>query len=136
MVVFQASSFPALKFRRVPDGLAERHVEGSECCLIHVDDRDGKGVWVNPDVKVAYGGTADGVVNPEGGVWPGWGGRVVGVWLNRGVRVLGGLGRWIEKRKIEGRVRGWERGGGEEEKGVECLVDEMQVLVPNGWMHL
>ena len=45
-----------LRFRGVPDTLAERHVEGSECCLIHADNRLSKdlGIWINPNVRVGY----------------------------------------------------------------------------------
>ena len=45
-----------LRFRGVPNTLAHRHVEGSECCLIHADNRLSKdlGVWINPKVRVGY----------------------------------------------------------------------------------
>ena len=31
---------------------------------------------------------------------------------------------------------GWVREWGGNEPGVDCLIDEMQVLVDNGWKHL
>jgi len=58
MVAFDAAPFlpPSnLRFRGVSDSLAEWHVEGSECCLIHYDNpAPDKGVWLNPNARVAY----------------------------------------------------------------------------------
>ena len=57
---------PPLRFRGVPDSLAKAHVEGSECCLIHEDNaavRAAKGVWLNPNVRVAYNATSYSAVN-------------------------------------------------------------------------
>ncbi|RMZ90526.1 hypothetical protein DV736_g2252, partial [Chaetothyriales sp. CBS 134916] len=52
---FYASDRP-LRFRAIADSLAELHLEGSECCLIHEDNgltaKDG--VWLNPNVRVRY----------------------------------------------------------------------------------
>ncbi|KAL9070523.1 MAG: hypothetical protein Q9161_004820 [Pseudevernia consocians] len=59
IVAFDAAPFydpNRLKFRGVPDSLALHHVEGSECCLIHVDNplTQSHGVWLNPNVRVGY----------------------------------------------------------------------------------
>ncbi|OAA60973.1 polysaccharide export protein [Niveomyces insectorum RCEF 264] len=52
---------PPLVFRGVDDSLAALHLEASECCLIHADNplaaapsSAGGGVWLNPNVRVAY----------------------------------------------------------------------------------
>ncbi|KAB5580844.1 polysaccharide export protein [Coniochaeta sp. 2T2.1] len=59
MVLFDSTPFyanPPLQFRGIDDSLADLHLEGSECCLIHADNvlsRDpDKGVWLNPNVRV------------------------------------------------------------------------------------
>lgn len=146
VVVFDAAPFYAegggLGFRGVEDGLAERHVEGSECCLVHVDNplSGTRGVWVNPRVRVGYSVEAGEEVRGErwlGGV----GGVVGGVWRERLGRLAGGWKGWRDQRKVRGRVEGWKREGialGEErrEEGVGCLIDEMQVLRENGWAHV
>jgi hypothetical protein len=159
MVAFAAAPFylqeqrgARLRFRGVDDGLAGKHVEGSECCFIHADSRaagGAKGVWVNPNVRVAYASvdaSVDAVyraVNPEVGVgrWPGGWEAVSGVWGNRWVRWTGRLALWGEVRMVRKRVEKWveeERVEGREveEKGLECLVNEMQVLFNNGWQHV
>jgi hypothetical protein len=51
----------ALSFRGIADGLAELHLEGSECCLIHAGNplSELKGVYMNPNVQVGYNELAD-----------------------------------------------------------------------------
>lgn len=159
MVVFDATPFYALetagkrlKFRGVDDSLAMKHVEGSECCLIHADnkaDRDKKGVWINPNVRVAYATvntTIDAVyqaVNPEkeGGRWPGGWEAISGIWENRLIRVMGRMRLWSEIRVVKRRVAGWVKeekreGRVVKEEGLECLVNEMQVMFKDGWQHI
>ncbi|KAI8244293.1 hypothetical protein K4K53_003159 [Colletotrichum sp. SAR 10_77] len=61
-----------LRFRAVADSLAEeKHLEGSECCLIHVDNplTEHLGVWLNPRVRVGYDGDAYRWANPAEGSW-------------------------------------------------------------------
>ncbi|KAF4929754.1 hypothetical protein CGCVW01_v001272 [Colletotrichum viniferum] len=61
-----------LRFRAVADSLAEeKHLEGSECCLIHVDNplTEHLGVWLNPRVRVGYDGDAYRWANPTEGSW-------------------------------------------------------------------
>ena len=139
IVAFDAGPFyepNPLQFRGVPDSLAVQHVEGSECCLIHADNplTGTRGVWVNPDVRVGYSPEAYAGVHP-GAYWPSVFGRVWGVWKNR-------VGRWtstskLKDRTIESRLRAWEQGGRDlSEPGRHCLINEMQVLVENGWAHV
>lgn len=54
-VPFYDSTSP-FRFRGVPDTLAHHHIEGSECCIIHADNRlsQHQGVWINPNVRVGY----------------------------------------------------------------------------------
>jgi len=154
-----------LKFRGVPDSLAKKHLEGSECCLIHADNplSEEKGVWVNPNVRVAYNATTysainhgvevkadvgdfvDGVKGGDGRPWPGKRERFWGTWANRVQRWTGWAKVWSEGRVVRARVRKWEKEGkgleGKERKerkedGVDCLVNEMQVMFDNGWQHV
>ncbi|KAF2667523.1 hypothetical protein BT63DRAFT_294185 [Microthyrium microscopicum] len=133
-----------LAFRGITDSLALKHLEGSECCLIHADNpltRE-RGVWVNPRVRVGYNGPAYSAVNPvdarglgSGGSWlSGW--QVIrGLWENRIRRWLttAWVEEWIVKRRV-GKWMGEEKG--RREDGVHCLINEMQVLVENGWAHV
>ena len=57
-----------------------------------------------------------------------------GLWENRVRRVVhfSGPSNW----KIRRRVAEWVKGGeGRREPGEACLVDEMQVIEPHGWLH-
>jgi hypothetical protein len=138
-----------LRFRGIPDSLAARHLEGSECCLIHTDNplSAQQGVWLNPNVRVGYDSHAYDVVNPRDDVdgsraanaWVGTASVLHGSWENRGLRWL--TTTWFEDATVGRRVGKWMRDGGEgdgrrEESGVACLVNEMQVLVANGWAHV
>ncbi|KAH7354719.1 cryptococcal mannosyltransferase 1-domain-containing protein [Rhexocercosporidium sp. MPI-PUGE-AT-0058] len=154
---------PPLKFRGISDSLANEHLEGSECCLIHADNplRQEKGVWMNPNVRVAYnassysklnGGTevkspfgvgTTGVPGGDGSFWPGGWEVVKGTWSNRYGRWMTKAKIWSENRTVLLRVQSWiEKGKNlnppEEraEPGIECLVNEMQVLYQNGWQHV
>ncbi|APA05678.1 hypothetical protein sscle_01g004480 [Sclerotinia sclerotiorum 1980 UF-70] len=109
----QNNNFKGLQFRGVEDSLAEKHVEGSECCLIHADNplRDRRGVYVNPNVRVAYKREVYEVVNGRGGGPGKWEG-VRGVWgLGWDGLGSGGVGGW--------RGGGWggECGGGSRRGG-------------------
>lgn len=129
-----------LKFRAVPDSLAEsKHLEASECCLIHIDNplSEPLGVYLNPRVRVGYNADAYEATHPRHGgeswvsVWR----VVVGVWESR-------LRRWITSDTVKEwvvrkRVREWEgEKKGNVERGVDCLINEGQVLVYNGWAHV
>jgi hypothetical protein len=135
-----------LRFRGVSDSLATRHLEGSECCLVHVDNplSAKKGVWLNPNVRVGYSGGAYEAVHPpqqeqtHSHLWLSTSQMLWGLWENRLRRwsTSDALKTWIVRR----RVRRWaeEEDPNEErmENGVFCLINEMQVLVANGWAHL
>lgn len=158
MVIFNASPwYPSseigeggvrtkgLSFRGVNDELALKHVEGSECCLIHADNplREKLGVYVNPNVRVAYKKDTYEKVNAGGG-WLGRWDCVSGVWRIRVGWVREWSWGWVERGRVGRRVRAWvgegRMGDGKEEmreeKGVECLINEMQVLYQSGWRHL
>jgi len=155
VVVFKAEAFygrdgrEGLRFRGIEDGLAEYHLEGSECCLVHADNTarleeggGGEGVWLNPNVRVGYNPEAYVAVNPGGGrgKWPAGLRRVRGVWENRMGRAFVWPRRWMERREVRGRVAEWERKGEEgqerRETGEWCLINEMQVLAGAGWVHV
>jgi hypothetical protein len=142
-----------LRFRGVHDTLAHHHIEGSECCLIHADNRlsSDLGVWINPNVRVGY--CHPDLHRPEkakfafdwnvfkqmcqmsyDAVHPGHGRSWVppirialGLWENR-------LRRWVSwgsttSWKVQKRLRNWEKEQlGNQESGEMCLVDEMHVI--------
>lgn len=138
-----------LAYRGADDGLASKHVEGSECCFVHADlesylageGRKREGVWVNPNVRVGFNAEAYNSANPVTGGWPDATDRVTGTWKNRLVRWFGHSKRKVATEKVLARVWEWMAEGkqeGEErrEVGDYCLVDEMQVLFEAGWMHV
>ncbi len=142
-----------VRFRGVQDSLAHKHIEGSECCLIHADNRlsSDLGVWLNPNVRVGYC-HADlhkphklkvpyrwenfkalcqmsyDAVHPDGGrTWVTISRVAWGLWENR-------LRRWlswgsIASRGVRRKVRDWrQERSGNQEPGEMCLVDEMHVI--------
>jgi len=140
LVIFDSAPFySGLEFRGIDDSLAQKHVEASECCLIHSDNvlsgEEGKGVWINPNVRVAYNPEANGKVNGEG-EWPTSYGKVGGVWANRWHLTTGWYLRWKEKWVVDRAVKRWADEEGGREEGKWCLADSMQVLVDNGWAHI
>lgn len=139
----------AVKYRGAEDSLAVQHVEGSECCFIHVDlsdfmqsiNRKTEGVWVNPNVRVGFNAEAYEAANPFFGRWPGAWPRVVGTWKNRLYRWFGHWRRKESKEKVAKRVEEWvavgeQKGDKRREVGEHCLIDEMQVLFEAGWQHI
>lgn len=130
-----------LKFRGIDDELAQSHLEGSECCLIHADNPASRtrGVYMNPHVRVAYKRAAYDRVHPRGSSWLSLFQVWSGLWRNR-------LARWLttprlKEYRIRRRLRLWEQEGAEqlevrEEPGDFCLINEMQVVATNGWAHL
>lgn len=133
---FYSSSDP-LRFRGIPDSLAKQHLEGSECCLIHADNplSHAQGVWINPHVRVGYNGPAYEAVNPDQGIWLSSSELLIGLWKNR-------IWRWTSTNLFKGltvdrRIRAWESTDpARHELGPHCLINEMQVLVSNGWAHV
>jgi len=147
----------ALRFRGVSDSLALEHIEGSECCLIHYDNPISKdlGVWINPAVRVGYchpglhkakfaydwdlfkrvcSWAYEGVHPGPGQSWVSYWRIMRGLWENRARRVI--TVRWLRNWKVEHRVRAWlARDEDHVEVGRSCLVDEMQVIEPHGWLH-
>ncbi|CAF9937791.1 hypothetical protein IMSHALPRED_000546 [Imshaugia aleurites] len=139
IVAFDAAPFydpNHLQFRGVPDSLALHHVEGSECCLIHVDNplTQSHGVWLNPNVRVGYSPEAYAAIK-SASAWPSMGQSLVGVWSNRFWRRT--TSTKIKSLRINGRLKSWTKGGADRsERGKFCLINEMQVLIENGWAHV
>lgn len=130
-----------LRFRGIDDSLAVHHLEGSECCLIHADNylTAQKGVWLNPNVRVGYDGPAYDTVNPDRIVWLSFMDIYGGLWKNRLSRwwpvnwVKHAFINWV----VDHRLRTWKKAEpGRIEPGRYCLINEMQVLVWNGWAHV
>ena len=125
----------AISFRGVNDTIADLHLEGSECCLIHADNpaSSKKGVYLNPQVRVGYTSEAYRAVHPKG-FWLSRFSIFTGLWKNRVSRWTGVSIRnqWFVHR----RWRDWQRKyPSQSEPGKSCLINEMQVLAFNGWSH-
>jgi len=129
---------PRLAFRGVPDSLAKLHVEGSECCLIHADNpsSSNKGVWLNPNVRVGYNVHAYKEVNPRGSrSWMPFHLIMRGLWTNRLTRWF--ISPWFKELVIRRRINQWtQEHPNHYEVGTSCLINEMQILVANGWAHV
>ncbi|KAL1879131.1 hypothetical protein VTK73DRAFT_7250 [Phialemonium thermophilum] len=146
MVVFDAEPFysePPLRFRGVDDSLADLHLEASECCLIHADNvltsEPDKGVWLNPNVRVAYSVPTYRQVKRDR--FPGAVAAVFGAWANRWSRAKGVMQYSLETQTVRTRLNKWkaETPPGEltrMEVGEPCLINEMQIMWQNGWRHL
>lgn len=127
-----------LSFRGIPDSLALSHLEGSECCLIHADNplSRTKGVWLNPNVRVGYSGPAyEAVHSLSTSPWISTFSVVLGSWSNRVLRWV--TTPYFKEEAVEGRVNMWrKKAKGNVEGGGFCLINEMQVLIWNGWAHV
>lgn len=128
-----------LRFRGIPDTLATHHLEGSECCLIHTDNplTPQKGVWLNPNVRVGYNEAAyKAVQRLPNRAWLSLSEISFGLWKNRIVRWTTSpiFKEWVVKK----RVRTWENDASahRRESALHCLINEMQVLISNGWAHV
>ncbi|KAB8216313.1 cryptococcal mannosyltransferase 1-domain-containing protein [Aspergillus novoparasiticus] len=139
MVTMPAAPFLSktpLRFRAIPDSLAQLHVEGSKCCLIHADNplSPTKGVYLNPRVRVGYNDLAYAAVHPHT-AWISLHNIARALWGNR-------IRRWttsvfFKKWIIRRRITSWERyPDTRSEPAAFCLINEMQVLVGNGWAHV
>ncbi|KAJ6097645.1 hypothetical protein N7499_002019 [Penicillium canescens] len=139
MVAMPASPFLAkspLRFRGIPDSLADYHLEGSECCLIHADNplSKEKGVYLNPRVRVGYSGQAYTAVNPVTN-WLTAKRILQGLWVNRLRRWS--IASWIKEEVVRRRVDSWKAlSPKNEEPGQFCIINEMQVLHRYGWAHV
>ncbi|CAK7235198.1 hypothetical protein SEUCBS140593_009202 [Sporothrix eucalyptigena] len=159
-----------LLFRGVDDSLAEYHLEGSECCLIHADNPQSRfsdvptsssrrrraavdvdaeagkniGVWLNPNVRVAYSAPVYRQVRvggSSGSKFPGRFSAVYGTWVNRWGRALSNVQFVLESQTVLNRLRKWRAETPEgqplrNEPGAVCLINEMQIMWQNGWKHL
>jgi hypothetical protein len=112
-------------------------------------------------VRVGYNRAAFDAVQPASPAasWVSLWGIWSGLWKNRLARWL--TTPWFEEREVRGRIEAWKREGEKlkekaeegdvyrydgpgvkeevevrEEKGGFCVIDEMQVLVHNGWKHV
>ncbi|CRK12798.1 hypothetical protein BN1723_009799 [Verticillium longisporum] len=144
MVAMPAAPFTSpieskrLRFRAIPDSLAQLHLEASECCLIHADNplSADLGVYLNPRVRVGYNVMAYAATHPEPGrSWlSGWA-------IGRG-RTVNRLLGWFTStrftdRRVDDRLARWKaKDKDRHEPGRACLINEAQFLAPNGWMHL
>ncbi len=130
------TSSTQLRFRGIADSLADFHLEGSECCLIHADNplSKARGVYVNPHVRVGYDMPAYQAVHPDRGAWVSPWEIFSGLWANRISRWLApSFDWWVVSR----RVSKWENGGkGRLEPGEFCLINEMHVIREDGWAHV
>jgi hypothetical protein len=131
-----------LHFRGLHDKLASKHLEASECCLIHADNPLSitKGIWLNPNVKVGYSAKAYNAVNTNA-IWPTTMQRFKGLWMVRLALIPIYWQRTMENWVVRSKLRQWEDEHPDEsrlnnEPGAHCIVNEMQVLVENGWKHL
>lgn len=147
MVLFDAAPFygkAPLRFRAIPDSLADSHLEGSECCLIHADNplKQDKGIWLNPNVRVAYSAATYGAVQAQHGhVYPGPLTTIAGAWMLRWMRWQGPVQLYFDRALVVKRVKQWQdatpRGKTpREEPGINCVVNEKQIMWMNGWRHL
>jgi hypothetical protein len=138
-----------LRFRGTPDDLAAYHLEASECCLIHYDNAQnfttGKGVYINPHVRVGYNATAYVTVNDEdstlANVWPSFTTRYRQLWALRVARLFTAYRLSLEKAEVQRRMGAWRSSGTAsrkqmDEPGHACLINEMHVLAGNGWAHV
>jgi hypothetical protein len=145
MVVMDAAPFyGGLRYRGIEDSLAEKHLEGSECCLIWADmEANGdteSGIWVNPAVRVGYikkaydythFGIHEDFISAAVYVKGVWRNRIAN-WFGAGMKQAQVVKKRVAQWKKEGKKQGKER----IEVGEMCLVDQMHVLIWNGWKHL
>lgn len=137
MVVFDTASFyeSGLLFRGVPDSLAGRHVEGSECCIIHAHNQLAeKGVWMNPQVRVGYSAAAYYSMNGPS-PWVSFSHLIRGSWGNWIRRWSTTI--WFKKHIVRWRLAGWHKENPDKTgPASDSLVNEVRVLTANGWAHV
>jgi hypothetical protein len=124
-----------LRFRGLPDTLAQSHLEASECCLLYADNplSTSKPILLNPAVRVGYNGSAYDVMHSAEAVlsplqiWS-------AVWENRLRRWV--TATWWKEWVVQQRIMLWTKVTGQEEKGEFCAINEMQVIMERGWKHV
>ena len=147
MIVFDSSPFyDGLQFRGLSDSLASKHLEASECCLIHTDMNvttpgAGDRIYVNPSVRVGYtvdaynithAGSEENFVSPSQ--------YIAGIWTNRLRRnVLPQITKTMKE--VRRKMARWIKEGENslekrEESGEICIIDEQHILIWNGWKHV
>lgn len=125
----------ALRFRGTNGSLADHHLEGSECCLIHADNplSATNGIFLNPAVKVGYNMSAyDAMHSTYASMSPLW--MYLSIWQNRILRWS--TTPWFKERVVRNRVTKWSEATNGTEPGEYCLVNEMQVIFERGWKHV
>lgn len=153
LVAFDASPFQQkespLRFRGIPDSLAQYHVEASECCVVHYDNplSSTKGVYINPAVRVAYSAEAyqaiasfpsnskDGSIDNGGAAeanWPTDYELQWGYWKSKWIWWW--TRDWASTIKVWVRIKKWRKKyPGVEEPALSCASDLAMVLTGNGW---
>ncbi len=97
------------------------------------------GVWLNPNVRVAYSTPVYKQVRQS--VFPSALWAVRGMWANRWERAKSHVQFALESQMVLKRLRLWraETPAGQpprSEPGAICLINEMQIMWQNGWKHL
>ena len=147
MIVMDSAPFyDGLRFRGLSDSLASKHLEASECCLIHMDlnatmPGAGDRIYVNPSVRVGY--TVDAYNTTHSGSDENFVSvtqYATGVWVNRFRRTV--LARETKTMKeVKKKMARWAKEGENslekrEENGESCTIDEQHILIWNGWKHV
>jgi hypothetical protein len=130
------SQISPLRFRAIPGSLAQFHLEASECCLIHEDSpvTELDGVWLNPRGCMAYKIAAYHTVHGRR-FWPPLSTHLKRIWLNRLRRWF--TTDWVTRWKIRSKYRKWKSSSPLfNEDGLDCLIDETQILEKDGWSHV
>jgi hypothetical protein len=147
MIVMDSAPFyEGLRFRGLSDSLASKHLEASECCLIHTDMNAtvagaGDRIYVNPSVRVGYTMDAYNITHsgPDESFVTATQ-YVTGVWNNRLRRRV--LPRETKTMKeVKRKMARWFKEGENslekrEENGEICTIDEQHILIWNGWKHV
>ncbi|EXJ93773.1 hypothetical protein A1O1_02166 [Capronia coronata CBS 617.96] len=145
MVAMDPSPFyEGLRFRALPDSLASKHLEASECCLIYTDmaasNLAGGGIYLNPAVRVGY--TVEAYNTTHAGPDQNFvssTGYVTGVWSNRIKRHLIPAVS-AQAKEVAKKMERWVKDGSNslekrEENGRICVIPEQHILIWNGWKH-
>jgi hypothetical protein len=105
-------------------------------CLVHIDNplRAKRRTYVNPLVRVGYSVEAYNAVHPQALLRSSW--QICkALWDNRIRRWI--TSPWLNEWKVQKRAEKWRKLSKlNKEAGDVCMVDEMQVLVENGWQHV